>query len=296
MLTFNEAYSNYLTFTKDSSSANTTLGKALVNLYEKELLGLSDDWPFMEKLRTASTVVNQPNYRLPPDHGQFIDVKVTVSGNDYVPSEVTDTHAWFILTKNASSMTSDIVTHFAIIEDYLYFYPTPASAGNTITLLFKRDAPEMTTDDYTTGTISNTKGSRIVTGSGMTFTSAMVGRYVKISGLWYEISAYVSVTGITLAKATITGCSAATYKIGEMSVLPGEFHDLLYIGPVAEYLSWKGDPTATRWENRFEKRQAIFLAKHGGGQKTTSRIIPSQSRLLSLVRNPNYPPGIISEA
>ena len=51
---------------------------------------------------------------------------------------------------------------------------------------------------YTTGTISINNGSTTVTGSGTTFTSAMVGRDIKIKGLWFPIAAVTDSTHLTI--------------------------------------------------------------------------------------------------
>ncbi len=53
---------------------------------------------------------------------------------------------------------------------------------------------------YTTGTVSATNGSKTVTGSGTTFTSAMVNRKIRIDNQseYYRIAAFVSTTEVTL--------------------------------------------------------------------------------------------------
>ena len=53
---------------------------------------------------------------------------------------------------------------------------------------------------YETGTVTATNNSKTITGSGTTFTSAMVGRKIRMSSenAYYRISAYVSATELTL--------------------------------------------------------------------------------------------------
>lgn len=77
--------------------------------------------------------------------------------------------------------------------------------------------------DYTTGTVTVATSTGIVTGSGTTFTAAMVGRGFKATGhtSWYRISAYSSPTSITIvddkdASSAYTGGAinaGATYTI-----------------------------------------------------------------------------------
>jgi hypothetical protein len=53
-------------------------------------------------------------------------------------------------------------------------------------------------DAYSAGTASINVGSTALTGSGTTWTSAMVGRSVWLDGNWYTIAAFVSTTSLTL--------------------------------------------------------------------------------------------------
>ena len=86
-----------------------------------------------------------------------------------------------------------------------------------------KDLPYLMTDGfittvapYETGTVTVASASKTVTGSGTTFTSAMVGRKIRIGteNAYYRISAFVSTTEITLEVAyqgSLT--SANTYSI-----------------------------------------------------------------------------------
>lgn len=71
---------------------------------------------------------------------------------------------------------------------------------------------------YETGTVSVTNNSTTVTGSGTTFTSAMVGRKIRVNtdNAYYRISAFVSATEITLEApyqgSTDSGLSYSIYK------------------------------------------------------------------------------------
>lgn len=69
---------------------------------------------------------------------------------------------------------------------------------------------------YETGTITVTNGSKTITGSGTTFTSAMAGRKIRVAGgnAYYRIAAFVSTTEITLEyNYPGSTASAQTYKI-----------------------------------------------------------------------------------
>lgn len=79
---------------------------------------------------------------------------------------------------------------------------------------------------YTTGTCTTTNGSGTVTGSGTTWTAAMVGRLFRDTGdatdnTWYTITARASDTEITISPVFAgTGGSAHGYTIGTVMVRP----------------------------------------------------------------------------
>lgn len=75
------------------------------------------------------------------------------------------------------------------------------SSGNTI-IDFDSNSASITwtgTDTYSTGTVAVNKGSTTVTGTGTTWTTAMIGRQIFISNRWYVIAAVTPDTSITLA-------------------------------------------------------------------------------------------------
>ncbi|MCK5211844.1 right-handed parallel beta-helix repeat-containing protein [Candidatus Parcubacteria bacterium] len=53
-------------------------------------------------------------------------------------------------------------------------------------------------NNYSTGTLSVSNGSVTVTGSGTTWTAAMIGRSILLAGLWYPITAVGSTTSLTI--------------------------------------------------------------------------------------------------
>lgn len=83
--------------------------------------------------------------------------------------------------------------------------------------------------EYSTGTVSVSAGGTTVTGSGTTFTTAMVGRYIRFNGedLQYKIATFVGVTEITIeAYQGESNLSAVTYQItDERQALPARFRD-----------------------------------------------------------------------
>ena len=69
-------------------------------------------------------------------------------------------------------------------------------------------------DAYSTGTLSVNYGSGSVTGSGTTWTAAMVGRSILIGDYWYEITARASNTALTISSTFLApNVTGVTYVI-----------------------------------------------------------------------------------
>lgn len=118
--------------------------------------------------------------------------------------------------------------------------------------------------DYTTGTVT-IDASGNVTGSGTTFTSAMVGKGFKAAGhtTWYRVKTYSSATSITIEDdkdditSTYTGGAigaGATYTIEAATALTITTANLLqYVGQMklkldlAEANGYNAVPDADRW-------------------------------------------------
>ena len=115
--------------------------------------------------------------------------------------------------------------------------------------------------DYTAGTVTVTINSTTVTGAATTFTPAMVGRYFSITdttvagqGMWYKIVAYVGPTEITLARTwTQATAATATYRIGQVPLIPPEGHVILVDGATADFYAGmrKDLKSAALYENKF---------------------------------------------
>lgn len=110
------------------------------------------------------------------------------------------------LVPNNYSLSSSITIPSGVILD-----------GNGSTIDFGNGAFQISavgTNAYSTGTLAVNYGSTSVTGTGTTWTSAMIGRSILINDFWYVISARSSNTAITLATPFLgTSVSGVTYVI-----------------------------------------------------------------------------------
>lgn len=156
-------------------------------------------------------------------------------GDIYNSTEIVNENEWNFINQSNVYVSTDVINNHFIRGRNLEIYPTQNSSNNFIVLSHTKLIKDLTADDYTTGTVTIAKGSTTVTGSGTTFTSAMVGRYFKVSGEWYRIKSFTSTTILTLEERfEDTTASASTYTIGELPVIPEVFHRSLTYLPLSE--------------------------------------------------------------
>lgn len=187
----------------------------------------------------SATVNGDPSgvqfYDLPNDFDRLISVNMLVGSNLYVPKEAPTREFWDNL--NVTTYTSNYPEWYFIFNGQIGFWPTPSSADLTITYSYDQLVRDLSVADYTTGTVAVTSGSVYVTGSGTTWTIAMIGRWIQITpsdsatasgdGFWYEVAAVSSTTSLTLTKpyggATVSG---GAYTLGQVSLLPDAYQDM----------------------------------------------------------------------
>lgn len=296
MISFGAAQTRFQNLSQDDSADALTFFKASYNvglhILETELGSF-----FTEDTYTDLTEVGVFSY---PTPDQFIRLKtayVTISNVRYNMEQIFDEQQWQRLMSQTTGNTSDIPTHIFIRRDRFEMYPTPATAGNTITLIYEAGARDLYNDDYITGTITTlTNGAKAVTASGSTFTSNMVGRYFKIDAfpVWYKISAFGSTTTLTLDKeyqGVSIAAGTSSYTIGEMPRTPESTHQIpIWHGLMDYYQGFKqNESKATYYKNMYEldlKRAKVTFKK-----RYTSNYIPGSRRQRAI--NPNdYPTGM----
>lgn len=272
-LTFDSLYDNYTDHTSDTTAANVTIGKARINDTYKELLAMHD-WYFAEKTATFTPTASDYKYDLPYDFGRMVAVTVKVGDAYYSLTEAASHDEWQRIQMYRDTSTSDYPTHYHITGDELQIYPVPSSTAATATgtMYYIKRVVDMQYDDYTTGTITLTNGSTTVTGSGTTFTAAMVGRFIKgnLDARWYELSAFTSTTVMTLKKAFqgTTGSSLA-YTIGEVPIIPEDYHNLLWYLPVATYWMMKKETNQSGYyQSLYERGKKEFFNAYSKRSRT----------------------------
>ena len=278
--------------TNRDTSAHLTKGDRKINNSYRRILGMKAWW-FLETSATATTVASQQAYDLPYDFDKLISLYVTVSSSRYTPTQITDRATWDRLNQS-TSVTSDIPEYYFIQNDTVEFYPTPSSAGNAITFFYKKRVVDLEIADYTTGTITTlTNGGTGVVGNGTTWTTAMTGRYIKVNpdtgdGHWYKIASVTNATTLVLDRAyqgTSVVAGSGTYKIGQMPLLPENYHDLPELDAAYQYwnLQDNGVNRADRFKQQFDEKIAEMIRDQG--KQTTNISVGSDQDIQ--IENPN---------
>jgi hypothetical protein len=262
--------------TKNDVAANLTYGDQIMNDYHRRLLSKAD-WPFLLRLRTATTVASTTFVDLPYDADQVESVFVTVSSTRYTPNPAPSREFWDKL--HYSTYTSDTPEWWFVYNGQLGLWPQPSSSGNTITLNAKIRVQDLNIADYVTGTIDIiTNGDETVTGDSTVWTTPMVGRWLRVThsdtatasgdGIWYEISSRASNTELELVRpyggTSLITAAAGAYVIGMMPLLPEAFHDLPEMYGAYRYWTKEKDTNrATFFRNELSVGESDLFTAYG---------------------------------
>lgn len=275
VLTYSDLLTEYKDHTKDDTSENVTRGGRRINR-ANQLYVNSKPAFWRESTATFTTVALQKNYKLPVSCDKMVSVFVQVGSRSYPVTEIADPEIFDMYSLQLSTIASDYPMYYSVREGEIYFYPLPSSSGLTVTIRFMRKAVNMSKVDYTTGTASITSGSAVVTGAGTTWntTNLSVGGYFIVDNNYsYEILSIDSTTQITLVKpyagATASGQS---YRIGDASIIPEAFQDVLWLKPAYEY--WmKTQDTTTLATYKIDAQEAERALREYSSTRTTETFI-----------------------
>jgi hypothetical protein len=216
-------------------SDTATYVKKQINQLVRDLQARTNNF-MTQNISTTSTVANQQGYYLPVDCHTIEAITVAVAGRNW-PIQPVELDKWLELNRTVFASTQFPTYYLRREKDFL-IWPTPGSSGNTITLYYNRILKDLTNADYTDGTVSVTSGVSTITGTGTTWTAAMVGRYFQVNndGAWYRILSWTSTTSMTL-ETDYDGSTAAgvNYTIGESPEIPEQMHQFIPYGVAANY-------------------------------------------------------------
>ncbi len=295
MWTFQDQYTQFQDMAQDQNTDHLTIGKRNINMGQK-ILESELGYPPEEDTRSIVTTTSDV-YNLPENFIRLIHLYVTSGTTRYSAEEVYDEDTWQQMKRRTTGGNSDYLSHVFIRQRTFEIFPTPTTAGNTMTMIYESLSKDMVNADYTTGTITTlANAGTAVTGSSTVFTSAMVGRYFKINadGQWYRISAYSSATSITLAtpyQGISISAGTSAYTIGEIPRTPAATHIIpVYFALWKHFEGVRRDKEMGKYY-RGQYEDYMKWAKTNFGNRYSGQVIPSQRGLKKRsLLNPNWFP------
>lgn len=277
MLTFTGRRNLYGDLTNDDSTANLALGDTLLTDAERAIIGMRA-WPFLEKLYTQDTVIDQQFYEIPNEVEAVLSVYVVKDSFTYTPIRAPSVDFWNQLNVSIS-VSSDIPAWWYLRSLQVGLYPIPSSAvTNGLNIVGRKRSVDLTQADYTTGTITTaTNGSTAIVGTSTVWTAGMTGSFIRITstaaasggdGQWYEIASIDSNTTLTLTKpyqGTSIAAGSAAYALGQASALP-EDYDILPVYRAVEIYFTSIQPEAQRadlYKRLYDERLDNMVGAHG---------------------------------
>lgn len=208
----------------------------------------------------------QQIYQVPIDSIRVIGIVIAVSDTYQIPvKEIRSEFEWRQIT--AYPYQSNWPAYYFMIgNDEVALWPTPSQdVVNGMRFYYQQDDFDLSIDDVVSTeqnpvvTITATKDSPTITASSAIFTPQMKGLYFQATGVtnltWYEIVDVPDSTHITLKSAFvgITG-SGLSFRIGQLPIFPGQYHDSIVNYALYQYFSSKGN------EARASQHLALFDA------------------------------------
>jgi len=293
---FTQSRNLYGSLTRNVQSENLTLGDQLINDSIRAICAMKD-WPFLEKVRTLTTVANTQGVNLPYDCDQVREISVVPLGQTtrFVPKlSPSDAH-WDML--NQSTFTSDQTEWYLVREGQILLYPTPVQTGNTIYVAQKTLVIDLNTADITATTIATLANGATTLTVNVGLTPQMVGWYIRPTyssvantgdGRWYELSGITSGTVGTLVRkyggVSITAGTAAC-TLAQMPILPEAFHETPIKRAVSQYWAQQGDINKSLMYEKQYNTDIATLVKMWSSP-TTSMVIDDGREDDSII-NPN---------
>lgn len=280
----------------NSLADNITWGMEMINEATRYLVS---KFYLNERTYTVpgGTIAQQQFYNLPPQVKELINVTITIGSVVWQSKPCSSRQYWDSL--NVITFYQDYPSFFFVYNGQVGIYPIPASNSNVLTLNYKTRIIDLSIDDVTSVTSSNTvsitTNTPTVTASGATFKAWMAGQWIRIpfsttdstngDNQWYQIDSVTSSTVLVL-KNQYTGATVtvAAFTIGQVSILPEDYQDLpLYRMGYIYYTTRFPDPVKAGlykalYDEGFEKLNEEF------GSKTSSVVLTD---IDTPVANPN---------
>jgi hypothetical protein len=254
MLTWTDLTNTAVRLSRDTSSGTLTQLQQDMN-QGYQLFNAKLSRYFSRKQQFTDIIENQGIYQTPIDCVRIIGMTVAISNTYQTPvKEIRSEFEWrqIVAYPYASNWPA---YYFMIGNDELQLWPTPSQdVTNGLRFYYQQQDHFLSVDDIVSSDLSPvqtctvTNGSVTVTSTGSTFTSQLVGLYFQVTGVtdntWYEIVEVPTSSTLTLKSAFVgTSGASQSFRIGQIPIIPGEYHDALVNYALYLFFSGKGNET-----------------------------------------------------
>lgn len=239
-----------------------------------QLFNAKLDRYWSRKQQFTDIIDGQAIYQTPIDCVRIIGMTVSISNTYQTPvKEIRSEFEWRQIT--AYPYDSNWPAYYFMIgNDELALWPTPSQdVENGLRFYYQQQDHFLSVDDILSTaspvqTCTMTNGSVTVTSTGTSFTNQLVGLQFQVTGVtdlsWYEIVDVPNSSTLTL-KSKFVGNSAAglNFRIGQIPIIPGEYHDSLVNYALYLFFSGKGNESrATLHKGLYDSSLEDAISKY----------------------------------
>lgn len=263
--TYDECVTEFATLSNDANFDPTIL----LDMAVKYVMNLAD-WNFNKTSLTIDTVANQQGYLLPYNTDRVNFVNVLANAINYTPTEIKDGKVWRQINYTTTVYTDvPLFWFYRNSNSTIEIYPIPSSSSNPITVGITKKLRGL--DDvasYSTGKVTTTVGSNVVTGSGgASWNNSMLGQSLLITSAVKSIGIYNEIIEITNSTHLKTKLyypeiiTASSYTMEEMIPFAEGFEDIALWFALDKYyqireLPGMANQYAVMWKESLEQMKA----------------------------------------
>lgn len=298
MLSWTQLQNKFTRLSRDTSPATLEQGKQDMNT-GYSLFNAKLSRYFSRKQQFTDIFEGQGIYQTPVDSVRVIGMTVAVSNTYQIPiKEIRSEYEWRQIISYPYNSNWPAY-YFMIGNDELQLWPTPSQdVVNGLRFYYQQQDHDLSVEDVTSSTVTVTmvNGSPTVAASGSIFTPQMKGLWYQVTGVtdltWYEIVDVPDTQTLTL-KSAFVGISGSglNFKVGQMPIIPGEYHDAIVDYALNEFFSSKGnEQRASKHEQRFNAMVTDAIASYSSS--TEGNVITEDDAYVNSWFITPLPPGL----
>jgi len=268
-LSWTDLSNKFVRLSRDTTAGTLTQGQQDMNqAYQMFNAKFGRYWS--RKQQFTDVIDGQSIYQTPIDSIRIIGmtVKTADGDNSYSPpiKEIRSEYEWRLIKTVPNYASSWITYYYVLGNDEIEVWPVPSSdIPNGIRFYYQQQTPFLSVDDIISSalspaqTVTMVNGSATVTSTGSTFTNQLIGLSFQLTGVtdlsWYEIVDVPTSSTLTLKSAFVGNSgSGLAFRIGQIPIIPGEYHDALVNYALYLFFSGKGN------EARSNQHLALYNA------------------------------------